>query len=64
MSDNRSALKVVCSWCGFMMRAGPPAPVSHGCCPSCVEALQLGEERRQAALDAIRAAALVVGGAR
>lgn len=30
-------LRVVCSWCGILLRNGPPHPISHGICPRCAE---------------------------
>jgi hypothetical protein len=33
--------KVLCAWCGVLMKDGA-LPISHGCCKSCVATL-LGE---------------------
>lgn len=30
-------LRVVCAWCGLLMRDGPPDDISHGMCPACAE---------------------------
>ena len=28
-------MKVVCGWCGVLIKPGEPSPVSHGICPNC-----------------------------
>lgn len=35
-------MRVICAWCPAVIHEGapPPAPVSHGCCPACVEKLE------------------------
>jgi hypothetical protein len=30
-------MKVLCAWCGLLLKAGPPAPVSHGMCAACAK---------------------------
>lgn len=32
-----AAMKVVCGWCGLLIRDGEE-PISHGMCPQCYEA--------------------------
>lgn len=34
-------MKLLCAWCGVLMRDGTE-PVSHGCCPKCIH-LMLGD---------------------
>ena len=35
-------IKVVCAWCGRILKEGPPEPVSHGLCPGCAAGLMAG----------------------
>lgn len=32
-----SAQRVVCAWCGLVMRGGPPERISHGMCAACAK---------------------------
>jgi hypothetical protein len=29
-------IRVLCAWCGAVIHAGPPAPISHGICVNCL----------------------------
>ena len=44
-----NAIRVVCAWCGALVRASgdPDALTSHGICPACADPLaQADEEQR------------------
>jgi hypothetical protein len=30
-------MKTICAYCAAVIVAGPPAPLSHGICPACLE---------------------------
>ncbi len=32
--------RLVCSWCGLVMRGGPPTNISHGICKPCQKKLE------------------------
>lgn len=37
-------VKVICAWCGRVLREGPAEPVSHGMCQQCSETWLRGIE--------------------
>lgn len=41
--DPEPALKVVCAWCATVMVDGPPEPISHGICETCIPKFEAGE---------------------
>ncbi len=38
--ERGEAQRLVCSWCGLVMRGGPPTNISHGICTACQKEME------------------------
>lgn len=43
-------LRVVCGWCGVVIRGGPPRPISHGMCKACSARMNAELDNRKQSL--------------